>query len=218
MASAPQNATNSARARRRSRSDYENRSITFIPAVIPPQLKRGRLAHATRMQRHADKSDWAANGEHSKMAKNNMEFTEFTVKNAPLVRERVQTLLDEFTKETGITFKTTPGSIGYPAVTYKFSVEAGLTVNGVSAVEQVFNQNAKLHDVKEKVGDIISYKGQDYKILGWSQGSRRYPIEVERVSDKSGSRFTLDLLPSKQAAAKERQAIWDAAKLKAATA
>ena len=128
------------------------------------------------------------------MAIKKIKLKSFTKDNCGTVKEPLREILTTLAEKTGVSWKVCDGGT-YSDATYRFSVEVDLNVGGISADVAAYIKNAQRYNLTEKVGDIIQYKGNDYRILGW-HGYGRCPIDVERVADGKKSGFSLELIPS----------------------
>jgi hypothetical protein len=127
-----------------------------------------------------------------------MKFTkpaQFTKHNVNEVRVLVQTALDQLAKETGLTLKACGGGT-FGNATFRFPIEVDLNIGGMSDTDRSFNEHAKSYRLTEKVGDVITRNGTDYKIVGWNGRSRSYPIMAVRVSDQQEFGLALTSMPS----------------------
>jgi hypothetical protein len=128
------------------------------------------------------------------MAIKKIKLKSFTKDNCATVKEPLREVLTALSEKTGVSWKVGDGG-SYSDATYRFTVEVDLNIGGIAADVAAYVKNAQTYNLTEKVGDIIQYKGNDYRILGW-HGYGRCPIQVERVADGRKSGFSLNLIPS----------------------
>jgi hypothetical protein len=130
------------------------------------------------------------------MAIKKIKLKSFTKDNCDTVKDPLREVLTALAEKTGVSWKVCDGG-SYTNATYRFTVEVDLNIGGIAADVAAYVTNAQRYNLTERVGDIIQYKGNDYRILGWV-GYGKHPIQVERVADGQKSGFCVELIPSYQ--------------------
>jgi hypothetical protein len=134
----------------------------------------------------------------------------FDLATAKSITPKLKAALDTVSKELGITVELTCKLYD------KMYAQFNLIVNvddGMTIAERAFNSAALSRQITEKVGDIVLSRGVEFRIAGWKDSARRFPILATRLLDGQAFGLPMDVLPSQAArikAGEDMAAAWEA--------
>jgi len=115
-------------------------------------------------------------------------YKEFNRGNLGAIQEKMVEKLKEIENELGIKFESQGCSFGDIEATFKIK---GI-IAGTDPGKDKFEKYCNLYGLeKSDFGKTFSERGKEYKITGILTSSRKYPIEVVRLSDGQKMKYTV---------------------------
>jgi hypothetical protein len=102
-----------------------------------------------------------------------MKIKNFDLATTKMITPQLTAALDAVSKELGVKVDLTCKSFGKMYAQFKLIVNVD---DGMTLAERDFNRYAPEYGITEKVGDIVLSHGQQFRIVGWQQSARRFPI------------------------------------------
>lgn len=109
------------------------------------------------------------------------------------LREVINKELKDVGRKIGFEFQAGNATFSENNVTFKLTASQIINGEVISPIIEDFKTLAPLHGLKESdLNKTLTYRGDVYKIIGWRRTSHKYPVVVERESNKRRYKLTVE--------------------------